>query len=180
VTEAIRFECAAAREAMHATLDADVVEAGLRERLAAHLADCTACREAEAELRAIQRALRELPVQTFPEAALEEVWQHTVRAGRRRATWGRNGRLAAAAAAVVVVVLGGLWLRPDPAPAAPSEAELQQAAREARLVLRLASGALRSTEQVAFEDVLARDVSDALRRVPIRWPGRDDARRRGS
>ena len=179
MTDETRPECAAAREAIHAALDADLVEAGLRERLAEHLALCESCREIEAELRAIQGALRALPEKRLPDAALEEVWRRTVQAGHPRTGWARPGRLVAAAAVFVAIVLGGLWLRSASTPAGPSEAELQRAAREARLVLRLASGALRSTERAAFEDVLAKDVSGALRRVPIRWPERDDARRRG-
>jgi prophage antirepressor-like protein len=80
----------------------------------------------------------------------------------------------------VVLLLGGLWLRQESAPAGPSEAEMHQAAREARMVLHLTSRALRKTEAAAFRDVLTDEVSQALRRTPIRWPERSAAERRGS
>jgi predicted anti-sigma-YlaC factor YlaD len=164
------------RDAIHATLDADLIEAGVPARLSAHVDGCASCREFAAEMRAIQRALRALPAEQLPDAALEEVWRRTV----RRRAWTRPRVLAASAAAIVVIALAGLRLGPEPAPAGPSEEELQHASREARMVLRLASGALRRTEQAAFKTVLAGEVSSALRRVPIRWPDREDAGRRGS
>lgn len=176
------FACVEAREAVHATLDAEPLDAALKQRLEAHLASCSACREFAEELRAAQRELRALPELELPQAALEEVWERTSRAGRagESAPWGRY--LPAAAAAAAVVLFGGLWLLRPPArePAGPTEAELRRAAIEARMVLRIASDALRKSERAAFREVLTDEVSEALRRAPIRWPERSAAERRGS
>ncbi len=172
-----RFDCASVREAIHAKLDAAPLDTALRERLEAHLAGCSDCRELAQELRRVQQGLRSLPELQLPDDALEQVWSRTTGATRRPAM--RPGfRLAAAA--VLVVALGGLWLLREQAPPQPTEAELHQAAAEARLVLQLSSRALRRTEQAAFRDVLTEEISGALRRAPIQWPERSVAERRGS
>ena len=178
MTDRGEFDCGAAREAIHAMLDVDLVDAGPRRSLEAHLFGCSECRELAADLRAVQHGLQRLPEAKLPDEVLEEVWLRTVRAGRR--PWARPRFFAAAAAAALVLALGGLWLRDELAPGRPSDQELERAAREARIVLRLTSEALHKTEHAAFGDVLAGEVSDALRSVPIRWPEREDAQRRGS
>jgi len=179
MTTVARFDCAGAREAVHATLDTELVEAGLKQRLELHLSGCTACREFAEELRAIQGGLQSLPELELPDEVLQRVWDRTTRA-RRAHSWARPRNFAAAAAAVVVLVLGGLWIQREPVPAGPTEAEMRQAAGEARMVLQLTSRALRKTEVAAFRDVLTDEVSEALRRAPIRWPERSVAERRGS
>ena len=173
------FGCAEAREAVHATHDAELVEAGLKQRLEVHLAECGGCREFAEEIRAIQGGLRSLPELGLPDEVLERVWDRTTRA-RPVHYWSRPRNFAAAAAAVVVLVLGGLWVQREPVPAGPTDEEVRQAVVEARMVLQLTSRALRKTEAAAFRDVLTDEVSEALRRAPIRWPERSAAERRGS
>jgi anti-sigma factor RsiW len=172
------FGCTEAREAIHVSLDADLMDAGLKQRLDAHLSSCTNCRAFASEMHSIQEGLRNLPELRMPDEALEEVWDRTTRSQRAPVrTWRRH---LAAAAAVIVIVMTGLWLRNGSAPTGPTEAEIEQAAREARMVLQLTSRALRRTEQAAVRDVLTEEVSQALRRVPVQWPERSAAQRRGS
>ncbi len=75
-----RLDCAAAREAVHVSLDAELMDAGLRQRLEAHLEGCAACREFASEMRAIQGGLRSLPELKLPDDVLERVWDRTTRA----------------------------------------------------------------------------------------------------
>ena len=51
----------------------------------------------------------------------------------------------------------------------PTAEEVARAAEETRMVLGLTARALRDARQVAVKDVLADEVSPALRKVPIRW-----------
>jgi len=168
------FDCAGAREAIHASLDAELMDAGLQQRLENHLGDCASCREFAAEMRRIQGGLRSLPELKLPDEVLEQVWARTRRARRTRPWY-----YAAAAAAIVVTVLGGIWLQKNGADPQPTEAELRQAALEARLVLGLTSRALRTGGQKAVDRVLTGEVSEALQKVPIRWP-KENAERSGS
>jgi hypothetical protein len=173
-----KLGCTEAREAIHVSLDTDLMDAGLKRHLEVHVSSCTSCRAFASEMRAIQNGLRNLGELRMPDDALEDVWDRTTRLQRAPArAWRRN---LAAAAAVVVIVLAGLWLRNGSAPTGPTDAELEQAAQEARMVLELTSRALRRTEQAAVRDVLTDEVSQALRRVPIQWPARSAAQRRGS
>ncbi len=55
------------------------------------------------------------------------------------------------------------------------DAELRRAAAESRMVLGLTARAMRRTERLAFDEVLSKDVSGALRRVPVDWPAADGA-----
>ena len=171
--------CSEAREAVHVSLDAELMDAALKRRLEAHLAGCTECRAFVAEMRVVQEGLRSLPELQLPDEALEEVWNRTTRARRVRG-FPRRWNLAAAAAAVLVVVLAGLWLRNGSAPPGPTDAELERAAAQARLVLGLTSRALQRSERAVLHDVLTDEVSPALRRVPIQWPARRAGERRGS
>ena len=167
------FGCPEAREAIQVALDADMMEAGKRQLLEAHLAGCADCREHETEMRTIQHALRSLPSPELPDAALQEVWDRTTRAEKTptQRAWGPGWRnLAAAAAAVLIIAVGGVLQWGGRVPGEPTDEELRRAADEARVVLGLTSQALRKTEQAAFRDVLADEISGALRRVPIEWP----------
>ncbi len=165
------FGCPEARRAIQVALDADLMEAVERQRLEAHLAQCVDCREHESEMRTIQQTLRSLPSPELPAAALQEVWDRTTRADQRPTlrAWGPGWRNLAAAAVLIIAVVGVLrW--DGRIPGEPTDEELRRAADEARVVLGLTSQALRKTEQAAFRDVLADEVSVALRRVPIEWP----------
>ena len=99
------FGCPEARRAIQVALDADMTEAGERQLLEAHLAECADCREHESEMRTIQHTLRSLPSPELPDAALQEVWDRTTRAEQTptRRAWGppatRRRRALAIAAA---------------------------------------------------------------------------------
>jgi len=160
-----RFDCASARRAVHARLDAEPLDDRQRQRLERHLAGCDACRRLADELRAIQGGLRSLPEMQLPDEILERVWNRTT-----RRSGGRSWFYAAAAAALLLAVLGGMWIeRGGGAEPRMSDAELRRAAVEARLVLGLTSRALRRGGRTA-DRVLTDEISPALRKVPIRWP----------
>lgn len=162
--------CRVALQAIHRRLDGEPPAEADERRLDEHLAGCADCRAARAELQAIQDGLRELPPLRMPDDALRAVLDRTVRSDRRSALrrWGLDWRLAAAAVITVGVI--GVWYALYPPPSGPSQAELQRAAVEARAVLNLTARALRTAERAATRDVLAGEVSPALRRVPIEWP----------
>jgi len=163
--------CARARATLHGFLDGDPVNRALEQQYRDHLAACSSCREADRDLQMIQGELRALPQADLPDTALERVWRRTVRphGGRfpRRRSWGLDWRAVAAAAALAVILLGVHTLGPPE----PSEAELNQAAVEARMVLLLTAKVLRQSEQTVIREVLAKEVSPALGRAPI--PRRD-------
>jgi anti-sigma factor RsiW len=169
------YGCDQAREAIHRRLDADLMEATDLDRLQAHLVACESCRELEQELKTIQSGLRGLPTMKLPDEVLERVFQETERAPShpKRPMW------ALIAAASLVVALGGWWAV-EQRPSGPTDAELVRASQEARLVLKMASDALKRTERTAFHDVVAGELGGALRRAPVEWPGTSGGQRRGS
>jgi predicted anti-sigma-YlaC factor YlaD len=183
-------DCRAARETIHRALDAASMPDTDRDRLDAHLDRCAACRALADDLATLQAAMRALPQPTFPDDALEAVWRETTRSGDQSALrrWGLDWRFAAAAAVMLFAVLsfvewpGGRTTdpfvgRPGVSVAVgPSEAELQRAAAETRLVLGLTADALNRTGRVVKYDVLEHGVSYALRRVAIRWSEKDRGR----
>ena len=174
--------CARARELIHQVLDGDLMEAAVRAEIDGHLETCTACREFRGELSLIQQGLRGLPVTPLPDDGLEQVWDRTIRSRKviRLRGWGFDWRFAAAAAVIFLAAFLGIqtWNAPPRSPE-PSRTELTRAAREMRLVLSLTSGALHKTGTVAVKNILADEVSPALRRVPVRWPaGAADGQRR--
>lgn len=160
-------DCGRARSTLHGLLDGDAVEPRVERAYREHLAVCSSCRETDRDLRMIQGELKELPLQALPDTALERVWRRTVRAEAARPTRRRFAGLdwrAVAAAAVLAAVLLGLQsiVKPE-----PSEAELNQAAVEARMALLLTARALRHSERTVMREVLAKEVSPALERAPI-------------
>jgi anti-sigma factor RsiW len=175
------MSCDTARELIHRLLDGELMDAVRREELEEHLDSCADCRRAREELGALQSALRALPQQQFPDAALGEVWERTTRRspGRsaRRSRW-LDWR-PAAAAAVLALALYAAW-NTGGVRSEPTAEEVARAAEETRMVLGLTARALRDARQAAVKDVLADEVSPALRKVPIRWPGERDAERRES
>ena len=185
--EATPVDCARARQAIHARLDGEPVE---ESRAVEHLSRCASCRQVEAELRRIQLGLRALPQPELRDGALAEVWARTSRA-EPPASRVRRGRLdwRLAAAAVLALALVALWQLTGPGSTSElaggeepevSQAELDRAVAETRLVLGLTSRALRRAEEVAVERVLGHEVSGALRRIPIQWPDKHTAERRRS
>ena len=163
--------CEQARATLHELLDGDSVDREQEYR--DHIAACSGCREADRDLQTIQTELRALPLAALPDTALERVWRDTTRPkGRqvsRRRFRGMDWRPAAAAAALAAVLLGVHFVGPPD----PSEAELNQAAVEARMVLQLTARALRQSEETVIREVLAKEVSPALGRAPIPQHAKD-------
>ena len=177
------LDCNGARETIQSLLDAEIIDAKLEQRLQTHLSHCSGCRALDSDLRTIQGALQSMPETALPDPILQNVWDRTIRADQRSAS--RFGGfhwkgIAAAAAAIVGITLFGVWQFDESTSQSPDAEELQRAARQTRMVLRLTSQALRRTGQVVIRDVLTDEVSPALRRVPIAWPQPSSAHKRGS
>jgi len=173
------MSCERARELIHRRLDGELMDAVRRQELEDHLDSCAACRRARAELDSVQAALRALPRIPMRDEALREVWEQTSRSRPDRASRARrwlDWRPAAAAAALALA----LWAAWDlgAVRTGPSPEEVARAAEETRMVLGLTARALREVRQAAVTEVLAEEVSPALRRVPIRWPGEPEKERR--
>ncbi len=161
--------CSTGLETFHRVLDGDLMEARERQRMEDHLAGCSECAEKAAQLSEMQDLLRAMAEQPMPDHAMDEVLERTVKAPavRRRPRW-RDWRFAAAAAAVVAASWIGFKNTPERTPG--HDLAAQQAAQEVRMVLQLTANALRKSEQVAFREVFAEEVSPALRRIGILWP----------
>lgn len=172
-------ECAAARAIGHALFDGDAVGAVRRAELDAHLAGCAGCRDWYDDLARLRRGLRELPQAPFPDDALAELLASTSRS--RPGGSGFDWRPLAAAAAVTFALLGlfGLagWMdrgeRQVAGQVDPSDAEVELAAAQARLVFKLTAEVLDKAEHTAVREIVE-EVSPALRRVPLRWSGSGD------
>ena len=162
--------CSVAMEWFHRVLDGDLMEATERQGMEAHLVVCSECAEKAAQLREMQDLLRGMAEQPMPDAAVDEVWQRTVRApvARTRPRW-RDSRFAAAAAVVVLATWIGVRFSPFVDGSRPDD-EAIRAAQEVRMVLQLTANALRRSEEVAFREVFAEEVSPALRKIGILWP----------
>jgi predicted anti-sigma-YlaC factor YlaD len=170
------LDCARAMGFLHQRLDGDRLGAEQDDWLSRHLAGCADCRQADGQLRQIQQALQELSATTFPQDALEEVWDQTTRTQAPRPWFGWR---AIAAAAVLALAFVGIWrvgfhMPPEPAVVAveerPTEAELARAEAEARFVLNLTATALRRTERAAIGEVVGERVTPALKRIPLLMP----------
>jgi len=191
-TDDLSFDCRRARKAIHEILDGDALEKDREQWLHDHLGECLACREFDAEMRALQAALRELPVSQFPEESLDRVWTETVRQdrGARRKPWRLDWR-SFAAAAVLTAAAFGLWqwnrtgdaedptqtvglIVIDPERVRSDPEYARRIAEETRRVLGLTSDALRRTERAAFRGILSEEIGGALEKVPVNWPERDD------
>jgi len=159
--------CARALETLHGLLDGDAIGPTVERAYREHLAVCSTCRETDRDLRLIQGELKELSLPALPDTALERVWRRTVRAEAARPTRrrfaGLDWRAVAAAAALAAILLG----LPSIVAPEPSEAELTQAAVEARMALLLTARALRHSARTVMRAVLAKEVSPALERAPI-------------
>jgi len=185
-----REACARARDSVQHGMDGPV-DARERAALDEHLVECEACREYRDGMLALSEALRAAPELSLPAAALEQVWDRTVRAEpSRRRGLARHWR-GLAAAAVVTGALVGLWAWVDrpTVPADPIAAELPEgmtredldrALEEMHLVLNLTGSAIKRTERAAVEQVLGGEVAPALRLLPIDFSGSHEPRRSGT
>jgi hypothetical protein len=191
--ETLPFDCRRARDAVHAILDGETLDGARQEWLGVHLRECAGCREFDAEMRALQGALRELPGARFPEAALDDVWERTLRsdpARRSSSRWRLDWR-SCAAAAVLTAAAFGLWhWQRSGAPDEPRQSVglividperlrndpeyARRITEETRRVLGLTSDALRRTERTAVREILGNEVGRALEKVPLSWPAQPD------
>ncbi len=178
--------CETARRLMDDRLDGEIGPVAIID-LEVHLGGCPACREIVSGLETLASGLSGLPLETMPDEDVDAVLARTI--GRRtasdpetmrsRASFRRPRLVVAAAAAVLATaVVVPLVLRQF-VPVEPSTAEVEQAAYEARMVLAVAARAVRSAETVR-DRVIAREVSPALRRVPVRWSQVAFPRRNGA
>ena len=118
----------------------------------------------------MQDLLRGMAEQPMPDDAVDEVWRRTVRAPQNRARprW-KDWRFAAAAAVVVFATWMGVRYSPFVTGSRPDD-EALRAAQEVRMVLQLTANAIKKSEQVAFREVFAEELSPALQKVGILWP----------
>jgi len=175
-----RIDCDTARERIHARLDGDRLAEAEQEALETHLLGCPACRDAEIDLTGIQRSLRTVAAIPLPDAAFRDVLARTSRAGRRAPwrVWRFEWQAAAAAAVIVVAALFG-WSMLDTPTGRPSDAEIERARAEARLVLQFTADALAHSRAAAVQG-LTEEISPALQRVPMRLPGAAPAKERNN
>jgi hypothetical protein len=116
----------------------------------------------------IHDGLASLPELEFPEEALEQVWDRTIRkpvSGNRM-----NRYWFAAAAAVLLAALAwslfGGW-EPEPR---YSSAEVARATVEAKAALGMVGHALQRSEQATVRKVLGGQVTPALEKITIGLP----------
>lgn len=162
------IDCARTRRALDDRMDGPL-DAAREDEVARHLARCAACREHEAGLLLVRRALRSLPSEPLPDEDLASIWSRTVDSPEERVE--RSARWGAIAAAALVAGLAFALIRfgSGPSTKGPSQAEIAQAANDARLVLGLTARAMQRSERAATQQVLAGEVKPALDRIPIRW-----------
>jgi len=195
-SDVTEFDCRRARQIVHEILDGDSPETESGRWLDRHLVRCTACRDFDADLRAVQDSLRKLPELRFPDAALEQVRARTLgEADRPQVPRWRVEWRSFAAAAVLTAAAFGLWQwnSPDDAEEPPSTvgmividparierdpAYARRIAEETRRVLGLTSQVLRQTERAALRGVLVDQVAGALEKVPVDWPEEDPTTKR--
>lgn len=177
------FECARARATLHRLADGEWLAGEPAAWLGEHLAACRDCDHFRADLEALQRALGALPLLELPPAALDRVWERTLRAGPSGAS-DRRPWLDWRALGAVALLGGAAWGLWQWRGSSPTErpgrfdarrierdpAYALQVAGETRRVLRETARALDRTRQAAIRSVLVDEVSGALRQVPIHWP----------
>lgn len=165
--------CQTIRERIHDAFDENR-EHALPEDVRSHIASCDACRELAEDLGVLRSALRGLPREPLPPAALDAVWRQTVRADRA-ARWTTPGWRRAAAAAVFVTGLAAATLylvSRSSLPPGPSAAELARAEAQAELVFGYTARALAATRDAAAHHVIEDKVSPAVRGAAASRPSR--------
>lgn len=159
----VSLACARARAGLQARLDADPAQRVDAGEIETHLAECANCRALAHELQEVQDALRAAPLLRFPDAALEEVWDRTVRA--RQVTRLRRG-IAVWGGLAAAGILGAILLavpHGTPTQHGPSPEEVRRAAAEVQFVFRLTDHEIRHQGTRALNEVLDGEVAPALR-----------------
>jgi len=162
VSAPVSLACARARAGLQARMDADPAQRVDAAEIETHLAGCADCRALARELQEVQDALRAAPLLHFPDAALEEVWERTVRA--RQVTRLRRGVAVwgglAAAGILGAILLAVPW---TPTQQGPSPEEVRRAAAEVQFVFRLTDHEIQHQGTRALNEVLGGEVGPALR-----------------
>lgn len=149
-------------------IDGRLVDGAGLEAMERHLASCADCRRFRTEMTEIHEGLASLPELEFPEDALEEVWDRTIRkqAAGNRGNW----RWIAAAAAILLVALAGSLFGPWNDEPEYSPTEVARATVEARAALGLVGKALQRSEDATMRRVLGGKVTPALEKITIGLP----------
>ncbi len=164
----MNMTCDQAQAMIQERIDGQMVDGTERNAMELHLQSCDACRRFQADMLEIHEGLGSLPELEFPDDALEEVWDRTVRSPSRGASG--HWRWMAAAAAVLMVALAGSWFGLFDTEPEYSPAEVARATVEARAALGLAGQALQRSQDVAMEKVLGGQVTPALSKITIGLP----------
>jgi len=165
--------CAATRELLQLVLDGERLDGAVSGELDRHLAECAGCRETQVQLAAVQQSLRAILPSPLPDDVLQAVLARTSQRPSRW-SWLGAGALqwqAASLAAMLGVAIWAFW------PTGPSQAEIEQATLETRLVLGLSGSALERGRDAMVDDVLNGQLSPALKRVPVKLLPTEPARR---
>ena len=166
------LSCDDARVELSARLDGEV-DRDTEQKLDDHLGSCAGCREHEADLARVRRALRAYPAETVPdlsERILERVGSEAAKDGVR-AEWRTRARIAGIAAAAAALLLIGSslpWVR-QPGDSA-SAAEIARAVRAAARALQAYEARFQITERGWHRDIPVRHFSaEVSYRAPERF-----------
>jgi predicted anti-sigma-YlaC factor YlaD len=179
MNEIFEMSCEQARESIQDLIDDGKAvmetESGTAGTLTAHLEACSDCRVFQEEMSKLHKGLTDLPELEFPAAALDEVWDQTV---RKRPAEKFDWRWLAVAAAILIVVFAGRLFDPQKSGPEYSTAEVAQATVEARAALGLVRDALQRSEQAAVGRVLSGEVTPALEKITIGLPDTESSKKR--
>jgi len=164
----MNMNCDNAQATIQDRIDGQLVDGGELAAMERHLELCDACRRFQVDMMEIHEGLAALPEMEFPEDALKEVWNSTIR--KRSGSSSRRWQWMAAAAAVMTVALAGSWFGYFDREPEYSPAEIARATVEARAALGLAGQALQRSQDVAMEDVMGGQVTPALEKITIGLP----------
>lgn len=124
---------------------------------------------------ALIKALESVPLLEMPEEGARAILEHTAMASRAPLRDSIRFPLVARwLAAAVILFAASTMTYLSLAPANPSRAEAEEAARQLRLVLASTSSAIQRANASGVSQVMSRGVAPATRRAP--FPDPNDAR----